>query len=99
MRSEAYHTFKQFKFIIFLEDLDNEFHNETTIEVNFLSHAKVVSVWHQEFSKIVERRTFGLVNHASKYRKRHKMDKNTSLDNLGTPRTAQWPTNIKFLID
>ena len=30
-------------------------------EVNFLSHSKSVSVWQQEFSKIVKRRTFDLV--------------------------------------
>ena len=37
-------------------------------EVNFLSHAKSVSVWHE---KIVERRTFGLVIYMRKYTKRH----------------------------
>ena len=26
------------------------------------------------------------------------MDKNTTLDNLGTPRIPQWPINIKELI-
>ena len=54
-----------------------------------LANRKSVSVWHREFSKIVERRTFKLINYARKYVKLDKMDKSTTLDNLGHPRTPQ----------
>ena len=55
-------------------------------EVNFITHAKSVSVWQQEFSKIVDPCTFGIVIYARKYTEGHKMDKNKPCDNLGTPR-------------
>ena len=59
---------------------------------------KSVSVWQREFSKIVERRTFDLINYARKYVKLDKMVKSTTIDNLGTNRTENLLINIKYLI-
>ena len=63
-----------------------------------LGNAKSVSVWQREFSKIVEHRTFDLINYTRKYAKLDKMVESTTLDNLGTPRTEKQTIIIKFLI-
>ena len=47
----------------------------TTREVNILSPAKSVSVWQQEFFKIVERRTFNLEKVHTFTVKEHKLSK------------------------
>ena len=67
-------------------------------ETQILGNAKSVSVWQREFSKIVERRTFDLINYARKYVKLDKMVESTTIDNLGTPRTQNWAIIDKYLI-
>ena len=71
---------------------------EAIRETQILGNTKSVSVWQQKFSKIVECRTFDLINYAREYVKLDKMVESTTLDNLGTPRTKNWLVNINFFI-
>ena len=60
--------------------------------INVLSHAKSVSVWQQEFSQIVERRTFFLEKVCTfTVKGHHKIGQKYEYNNLGTPRTENWP--------
>ena len=63
-----------------------------------LSHAKSVSLWQQEFSKIVKHCNFDLTNYIRKYVKLHKMVKGKPCNNLGTLTTQNWTVTSKVLI-
>ena len=49
-------------------------------------------------AKIVERRTFDLINYTRKYKKLDKMAESKACNNLGIPRTENRPIIKQFLI-
>ena len=67
-------------------------------ESQTVSHRKSVSLWQARNAKIVERRTFDLINYTRKYVELHKMAGNKTLSNLGTSRTENWPIIFNLLM-
>ena len=86
---------------IFMNSSDNQdsTHSESNHgETQILSHRKNVSLLHSRNAKIIERRTFGLVIYQRKCKKMEQIQQNTTLGNLGTPRTENQLIMSKFLI-